>query len=436
MLTSPGIEGIQKDARQNWSSVLKASPAIGNTYHLLKTDHAQHLISHLFPYNLEEKYHAKLSDGLKEYKMLLVAAQQAMASIVEGKLSNFDALVGENSCQIRATLLLMITQRYQIDATGLLTKFTFLVNKVDSLLHKLSSSEETIQLKLFLETEGLHFNITTCELFLISSYILTHVRVLLPNSPTKPIVRNENTDTRKVKEISAVGSTFARDLIKKLRQIVSSISVHFVQEIAEVLPLPESMLDMVSDKYCVSHDKFGRLRCLPCFWYTLLLMHYSLMNDFPLVLVMDLVETDKNRSSTHKMALYFKVVDGVYQEVSQEALPGDTPSLVILGSSYRKISQNEGLDNWKNEILKHNPVELILAYAASHRQYPDESKDVLINEANSRPLAYYRSKAVEWGCTIDNPSLFFLVHAYCDQVKNIFSDSSNSNHEISSSISF
>lgn len=380
----------------------------------LKDPFKKHLLSDFLPYNFEEKKHSKLADGLKEYKMLLIATEQALMFYFHGELSNFDSLVGENSCQIRATMLSLITKFSNIDIKNLLSEVRSKIKVINNFTEENSSATF---LKEFVEENNLHLKLNHSEAFLISSYILTQVRVILPPNPSKRIVRNESTVTRKVKEISPVGSTFARELVKKLRNFVSSASVIFIQEAADLLPIPKSFSKMVSDKYCVEYDKFGRLKCLPSFWYTFVLIQYSLALELPLLLIVNQIASDRNHEVMNEVSLYFKVDKGRYVSTSRNEFSENTPALVILGSCCRKFADFPPFEIWKKELLKYNPSDLLLAYAAAHRQYPDEEKDILVSESNCEAFSYYRSKAHEVGCSLKNPSLFFLVHAYCERIK-------------------
>ena len=377
-------------------------------------------ICKLLPYEIEEKVHSKLSDGIKEYKLLLVAARDSISHFLDGNLFYFDALVGENSCQIRATLLSIIAHHYELEeAQKTLQKIVQLLSKIEILEENITADQENITLHSYLKEHELDLLVNKSEFYLVISYVLTKVRVILPPNPEKRIVRNESTVTTKVKEISPVGSSFARDLVKKLRSLASDISVRFVQEIPEMLALPEYIADRVSDKYCTQHDKFGRLKCLPCFWYTLLLMKYSLDLQLPIVLIIKQIHSDINYSESNQAIFYYNVINGKYLQTSACSFNADIPALIVMGSSCRKSHEFPEHKNWRDEILNYDPIDLILSYAAAHRQYPDETKDILITQHNDQELMHYQSIAKQWGCTLDNPSLFFLVHAFCDKISNI-----------------
>ena len=164
-------------------------------------------------------------------------------------------------------------------------------------------------------------------------------------------------------------------------------------------------------------------------------MQYSLEIELPLVFIVNQIASDKGHKVIGELPLYFRVVKGKYELTSRSELPEDVPALVILGSCCRKFEEFPRFDIWKKEILKYNPKDLILAYAAAHRQYPDEAKDVIVNDSNCEAFNYYRSKAHEVGCSLENPSLFFLVHAYCEKITNIQTNDHDAPNDLASSYS-
>ncbi|PIS02049.1 MAG: hypothetical protein COT85_07890 [Chlamydiae bacterium CG10_big_fil_rev_8_21_14_0_10_42_34] len=382
----------------------------------LTDENKNHSLSDLLPYDAHKKVQGHLTNGLKEYKMLLVSARDTITEFLSGNLASFDSLVGENACQIRATLLALISKYFPIEGDLLLKSILDQIKKIES-IKEIPDSKQT--LGSYLRENSLELPINTKELFLIASHILTKVRVLLPPDAEKKIVRNENTNTKKIKTISPVSSTFSRELVKKLRSLVSRASVQFVQDIADILPIPEPIADMVSETYSLEHNKFGRLKCLPCFWYTLILLEYSIKFDIPIILKVKQIATDRNHEVLKELPFYFKVVQNQYQAVDLCELSPKEPALVIFASCCRKADEFPVLDQWKDEILKFNPREMILAYAAAHRQYPDEDNDKVVSKANCELYHHYKEKANEWGCSLNNPRLFFLVHAYCDKVGNV-----------------
>lgn len=96
----------------------------------------------------------------------------------------------------------------------------------------------------------------------------------------------------------------------------------------------------------------------------------------------------------------------------------NVPAMVVCTNTIRDSTaiQNDVL--WEKSLLEHNPMDLILANVAAHRQYPDGEKHELASIPNLGHK-HHKQKAEEWGCTISNPSLLLICHIYTEMVSNI-----------------
>lgn len=374
-------------------------------------------LSDLLPYDPSEKSKARLQHGLNEYKMLLNGMKQALTFLEKDQLASFDPLVGENACQIRALKIALIFSKYPIDTKNLSNEVQAVEQKIKFLELNLSNLiKDDLSLRDLLEIENINVKLSHNELFLIKSYLLTIVKILRPPKPEMPFVKNEYTDAKKIKEMGQVGTMFAESLIKELRRSLSLDSCQFVQEIASLLPLPKQIRTSVSQEFSICHR---RLHCLPCYWTTMILMLKAYKSQIPIVLIAKQMKKDKNYDIAKEIAIFFEPTPQGYREVSSNRLNSDTPALIFLGSSCSESHNLPNRDEWKKELLEHGPIDLVLAYAASHRQYPDDSKDHLIDQIDDKRFHYYKKKAEEWGCSTENPSRFFLSHAFCDKIKNV-----------------
>src|SRR5258708_1835911 len=81
-------------------------------------------LSDLLPYDTSTKINGRLKTSLKEYSFLLTALEHAIAALEKGELEQFDALVGENACQIRAVKIVMIAQKYCASIKSIQTRIT------------------------------------------------------------------------------------------------------------------------------------------------------------------------------------------------------------------------------------------------------------------------------------------------------------------------
>lgn len=136
--------------------------------------------------------------GAQEYAVLVSAAKETIGALREGCLELFDALVGDNMCQVRAILISMLAQ---------------------PMIASLGDLEKE------LETSEAH--ITEAEAFLTSCRILTK---------TKEETGFLQADKRNVKSLTSFGvsGTFVDGFIKKLQANVASYSVAFMESCARV----------------------------------------------------------------------------------------------------------------------------------------------------------------------------------------------------------
>jgi len=372
-----------------------------------------HALSHLLPYPLEVKKKERLLAGLKEYFLLLTAIEQTAEALLDKKLQFFDPLVGENACQIRALKLAVVLREKEFDLPFLLSQVQGIKDRLNELKY---TAQSDLSLQDVIEQHSLELYLNDSELYLLRAYLLSRVKMIRSSPLTHPLLKNEYTDTKKIKEIGSVGSQFADDLVEKLRQDLSQSSVRFVQKAAEKLLVPDTSLHMISDDFLVVHRG---LHCIPCYWMTKILMYLAQAKEMPIVLLAEQVAKDQGHRVIERIALFFEKTKEGYRVTTQESYDTDLPVLIFHGKSCRDTREFPSKEQWTEELLAYNPIDLLLAYAAAHRQYPDESKDMLVSAHLDDEYTYHKETSNKWGCSLDNASLFFLSHAYCDTVRSI-----------------
>ncbi|MBX3718720.1 MAG: hypothetical protein KF898_03620 [Parachlamydiales bacterium] len=370
-------------------------------------------LSELLPYDPASKAEVKLKDGLKEYLLLLVAAEQAMEALQKGNLNAFDPLVGENACQIRAVKLALMASRSSFDPDTLLIKLARAKKKTEVLLQE-NSFPIGSTLKDFLEREEMKIKMHDNELFLIESFILSKIKT--PKAFTKelPLALHESTDTKKLREFHNVSRFFANELVQFLRERISMKSVSFVQKLA--YKFPSINAEMVSDDFSIN---YRGLHCIPGYWTAQILMEQAFKNGIPIVLLANQKAQDQDYQVVRQTTLFFQPTEKGYQATSASAFDPEQPALVIVGTTCRDFQSLPDLEAWKTELMKYCPIELMLAATAIHRQYPDSSKEPMVDGIQDEKYHYYKAKAHEWGCSAENPSRIFLSHVFCDKIKNI-----------------
>lgn len=186
-----------------------------------------------------------------------------------------------------------------------------MIEEVDTL------EKQGVSLSDLLTDFSIEIELSFNEIFLVQSYLLTQVKICKEPKQENPLIKNEYTDTKKIKEISAVGSMFADRLVNHLRESLSEYSVRFVQELAHHLPLNQTVKEMVSADFVTNHRN---LKCLPCFWVTKVIMEAALFYKIPIVIHAQLKSRDRNYELEQEVVLYFKATPSGYCRVSPLSL--------------------------------------------------------------------------------------------------------------------
>ena len=196
----------------------------------------QYRLTDLFPYDPGSKKCIKLSKGIQEYRLLLKLALEACKEFQSGNIEKFDALVGENGCQIRAVCLALIDKQKSIDFSTLRQRIENNLNQIyllftpsvvaSLMLHQISLREtiDHYQLEIFL-----NFN----EVFIIQSYILFLVKE--KQTIEKFPFFSEKTNPNNLKRFDVeISSKFRFKLSNQIRVLLSKCSVEYIRFAYEI----------------------------------------------------------------------------------------------------------------------------------------------------------------------------------------------------------
>jgi len=374
-------------------------------------------LSHLLPYDPAIKKQSRLKNGLNESLFLLVAAEESMKSFQRGELSKFDPLVGENSCQIRAVKVALLASKKSLNIEEMLEEISCSRNIINELLESIDDfSTQEKSLRCFIESHNIDIFMSKDAIFLIQSYILSKTKLVLSRVDTMTFLRSEKTRPLQIKEFGDVSRDFIENLIKTLRNKLSESSARFVQELSKCPLLAEGEIETIIKDFSISHKE---LSCTPFYWMTKVIMHQAFVSKIPIIIFAEQVAQDLEYEDLEKTAIVFYPTESGYRVVPRDFLEEDQPIMVFTVVSCRDSCDFSDKETWKEELIEHDLLDLVLACSAAHRQYPDPSKEHLIQEVSDESYAYHLEKSYEWGCHIDNPSCFFLTHIYCDNTNNV-----------------
>ncbi len=377
----------------------------------------EHHLTDLFPYDPSKRIGSELEKSLKEYQFLLLVALAAIESFQNIDLEKFDCVVGENACQIRAIRIALIASQDQSVFSEFNQKITASLTKIDELL-----SPETLQtsmrdrnsLKDLIDKHDLDITLNSDEIFLIKSYILSEMKETDSNDEfVRNITRKDICVPDKLKEKHPEISTrFLSLLAKNLRSKVSKASVCFVNSAASDLADP-TLTEMLSDHTLEHND----LLCTPTFWTFKTLLLLAQKKRLPLIVHVKFL---------NHLGIGYHVIDEEYlvykpcehsesyilSELTKEDL--HQPACFIEGIICPKAGQPPiSKAEWIKSMNKNSIVDVLLAFAADHRQYPDPEKTVPVHD---KEYEYYKKLAESEGFSLNNPTTFFARHMYCSQI--------------------
>ena len=239
-------------------------------------------LSELLPYDTSTKTNGSLRAGLKEYSLLLAATNQAMIMLRRGDLEQFDAVVGENACQIRAVKIAMMFPKYLGSVASIQVRVKEARRKIETLFESIQPLMKSgISLKTLLQEEDIDVPFTSDELFLMESFLLSVAKTVKPSRTSSPLCRNDAADPKKLKQFEEdVSTSFTDNLIRKARQLLSAASVAFVREQAQFLG-DKKLEKMCSEDFTFIYNSWP---CIPMFWSYKTLLLAAEKTSIPLII--------------------------------------------------------------------------------------------------------------------------------------------------------
>lgn len=374
----------------------------------------QQYLSDFFPYDPFQKKHSELKKGLTEYRFFLCTASLAIQHLQDGNLEKFDSLVGENACQIRAIKIALIASDNSIHYKDLLLKIKNTLGIVDELLDNSSMQPLMLKgytLKEIIDRYGLDIQLTSDEIFLIQSYLLSEMKESRSDGEILPsLLRIERCSPSALqKKHPNVSYSFIEKLAKKLREHLSKTSVDFVRKVASELQNP-FLMKMVGKEF---ERKHNNLVCIPTFWTFKILFSLAKKRGIPLVIhVKFLNELGFGYRIVDEEILIFKPCQKkkTYLECELKAKDLEQPLCILQGVICPKKGMSlPSKEEWKDRMRSNSMIDLILAIGADHRQYPDPNLVPILEEEYMQ----YKMFAEDKGLSLTNPTTFFAQHMYC-----------------------
>ncbi len=378
--------------------------------------------------------HKHINFSSQTLSNLFAVWKKALISFLSHNLTELDPLVCENSCHIRAAALHDLVLKYQNEAHKLYLHQT--IGNISNLMHKAEQIEiiekdfNTSILDFLLANE-LFFNIDKTYLwdfrFIVLSYILTLTK---KDMGTRGFTLYEKTCHEKIIELGLVHNK-AKSYVSSAQKELSAMSCAYIQSEVKHLDC-FALSNLLHEKT----DNHGR----------------SFVAQFPTgkTIVNRALQTDKIiilKISQYIHSQYFNTIILAYkcnrntnEFERMNSIPYNFPCLVMSGVvNYENHPETE--EEYINRLSLHSINRLILANLAAHQQFSGSLREApcIFNEtivqysgqpallplieAEYKHFLKMKQFANLNGCEINNPSLLFLNHIFCDSTNNYIGDS-------------
>jgi hypothetical protein len=399
-------------------------------------------LSELFSSDPTKLRHGELRKGLFEYNLLLILLEDAISDFENNNLEKFDALVGENACQIRAVKIALLSSQNSADTSACQIRAVKIAllssqNSADTSAIKqdLKNAKTSVQallaeknIKKIMHSDHSLHDIITSEnleilmshdiLYIYLSYLLCLMKEKENGIPNSLCFRDKCSPKKLKMYEKNISSSFAKALASKTRKLLSEFSVHFTRELAWGLK-DLNLIQMVSDEFTHQYSSWS---CIPMFWTYKTLLKFAHQKKIPLVIVAKFLKQIAGEYQViDKEVLFYKPsIDGKsYHYIESELDKDDLTKAAVVIEGHVCLKNEKPIFckiKWKERFSQNSIVDVILAGAADHRQYPDQDHTITFSDAE---YDRYRSIAQNKGFSLANPTTFLISHVFPQQIGKI-----------------
>lgn len=297
--------------------------------------------------------------------------KEALIALKDGKLSLFDALVGEASCQIRALKIVMIYKE---------------------------------MLKVGIE------NLSNSDIeFATLAYLLT-----IAKEPIKQYDSDrQKLDPKRITE--KYGRRPIQKIIQDAQRKLAQLSVDFIQGLTQEYQDQENNIALNYVLIDYDQARFRRPH-IACYASIRFILKILAQNNVPLVILV----RSWSDPLVQKLKLVYAPINGEYKMIDKSELDTNTPVVVIGGySDMIDVDKNAFID----ALNKYGIIDIILATFALHPQFTGDQrkKDIPYEQLGLKNLLDEKNRhsklSLELGCCLENKYLMVSAHIFPSTLK-------------------
>lgn len=379
-------------------------------------------IFHIFP----QEFLNKLINFSKETLVnLFKLCREAVFKFEQKQFYEFDPLVCENACHIRAFALWHIVYKYKSNAEWHF--WSYIIDSLDEMIKKIDTLEPINEhtkktIRDFLEEHHLYFKLNNNVMFDVQFVFLSYLLTLTKKPfQSSSFLLYEKTCLEELNDLGLVHNKI-KSLVASAQKELSAMSCHFVQMHIEAKN-KQTLQNLLKIRY----DNHKR-SYLPQYLTAKVILLNGLKNNIPLVIK---VTRFVQRKLHDEIFLGFNPSYNKKDYSFTTHITDNIETAIICGGviNYKEIAETP--NNYLNRLNQYSIMQVLLANFAAHPQFSGNLRETpcIYKEAiethndfesniNNELEEFKQQKlfANQEGCTLDNPDLLFLIHVYCDSI--------------------
>jgi hypothetical protein len=357
-----------------------------------------------------------LSDCYKKALLIFQIAKSALAALEKRELDQFDALVGDTSCQIPALFVSSFVRELTPGMQKELPRVSATIDeKIKLLAEKIQSCKAEVTTASLLDAINPYDVFVPKKIIpIIQARLLKEVRNLQeyanahfmkkqlpgpkrPNGPLCTHCKREVEDAIVEKSIPSQLHCFYGKQKKKLNDLeeitlsaitsgaqkaLANFSCDYLQQAAstanlDYAPLLNKSKKIINVKWTYQEKEYTKVfPQLPCFYSASAVFDLAMKRGFPILLTLRDAKHTLERFTNkdhYDLMFYYTPEDGKYVPAIPKKSQLDAPLIVIEGQRCGKI---ESLRDYQRHIAAFDILHLVHLNAAAHAQYMDEEESV------------------------------------------------------------
>lgn len=334
---------------------------------------------------------------------------KACKAFKNSKLQKFDALVGENACQLRTSKIVDSAQKFLVDKS-----FQTQIDQVMEGAGRIAQMSVTPSKKKTSFEEFFREQIQTLDLgkdlqFIVQSYLLTYTKSSQQESQGSEVV--DKTDAQKLIKFGLLKNKAIKIVSDIQERLARDSVIYIIEQGDELEPTEENLFVKRRAKY-LRKDSNGRL-CSPCFYSFDICFKRVLEKGQSIVFVIHRYDSKRKKIDTVK--IHYGVKENAFEIQKDEEKFSSEAVMVIEGISVDEKNKTVTSIEFVQKFDEKGPMLIMMANAAQHSLYPSKLSHVII--PGDERLEDLAEEAGQIGCSMKNPCLFLAEHIYADTLE-------------------